>query len=62
MIEDFTNYDEVKEGECFTTGIIDSAMIDNQSIINIYFIDSNGNEWVIKEMEDGPPIVVRKEE
>ncbi len=65
MIEDMTDYDTKEEGECFTTGIIDGSMIDcstiNHHIGQLYFIDSKGNEWVIKEMEDGPPIMVAKE-
>jgi hypothetical protein len=59
MIEDFTDYDEVKDGECFTTGIISSGVLDNT---DTYFIDSNGREWVIKDMEDEDPILIPRNE
>ena len=51
MIEDMTDWDEVKEGECFTTGIVTSDMIDDSLITEFHYIDSNGNEWEIMEME-----------
>lgn len=59
MIEDMTDWKEVKEGECFTTGILDSNRISCSEInTNVYYIDKNGTEWDIEEMEDGPPIMV----
>ena len=71
MIEDFSDYTEVKDGECFTTGLIDGDIIDSGGITgcnikadnilnNLFYTDSNGNEWLIKEMENGPPILISR--
>lgn len=64
MIEDFTDYNTVEEGECFTTGLIDGSKIacSEISYIGLYFTDSKGDEWFIKDMGDGPPILIRKDE
>lgn len=77
MIEDFTDYDEVKEGDCITTGIIDyenitaeridSSVLDGSKIacknhINICITDSNGRSWRIEEMKNGTPYLVQEEE
>ena len=65
MIEDMTDWEEVKDGECFTTGLIDGSKIACSEINHIYMIytDNNGKEWIIKDMLDGePPIMVAREE
>ena len=39
MIEDLTNYEEVKESECFTTGLIDYNQITADKIDSSVLID-----------------------
>ena len=41
MIEDFTDYDEVKEGDCMTTGIIDYNLITADKIDSSVLMDGS---------------------